>query len=168
MSVKIDFEQIRELLAVFSQTDVTEITIESGEEKITLKKAPPPSAVPPGEASEYSISHVSREQTRDIVLEPQVEFAPEPEVKSKPVDNGLVPIASPMVGTFYASPSPTAPAFVKVGDQVTIGQTVCIIEAMKLMNDLPSEVSGRVVKICVDNGTTVEYGQALFLVDPKG
>jgi acetyl-CoA carboxylase biotin carboxyl carrier protein len=73
-----------------------------------------------------------------------------------------------MVGTFYGSPSPTAPAFVKPGDRVTVGQTVCIIEAMKLMNDLPSEVAGKIVKICVDNGTTVEYGQTLFLVDPKG
>jgi acetyl-CoA carboxylase biotin carboxyl carrier protein len=72
-----------------------------------------------------------------------------------------------MVGTFYRSPSPSAPPFLDVGDKVTVGQTVCIIEAMKLMNDLPSEVSGKVVRICVENGTTVEYGQPLFMVDPK-
>lgn len=73
-----------------------------------------------------------------------------------------------MVGTFYRAPSPGAANYVEIGDRVSVGQTVCIIEAMKLMNDLPSEVSGKIVKICVDNGTTVEYGQTLFLVDPKG
>lgn len=73
-----------------------------------------------------------------------------------------------MVGTFYRAPSPDSPPYINIGDHVREGQTVCIIEAMKLMNDMPSEVSGKVVKILVDNGTTVEYGQALFLVDPKG
>jgi acetyl-CoA carboxylase biotin carboxyl carrier protein len=73
-----------------------------------------------------------------------------------------------MVGTFYRAASPTAAAFVNVGDRVNVGQTVCIIEAMKLMNDMPSEVAGKIVKILVENGTTVEYGQALFMVDPKG
>jgi acetyl-CoA carboxylase biotin carboxyl carrier protein len=82
--------------------------------------------------------------------------------------NGLVPVTSPMVGTFYRAASPTATPFVNVGDHINVGQTVCIIEAMKLMNDMPSEVSGKIVKVCVDNGTTVEYGQQLFLVDPKG
>lgn len=73
-----------------------------------------------------------------------------------------------MVGTFYRAGSPTSNPFVNVGDHISVGQTVCIIEAMKLMNDMPSEVSGKIVKVCVDNGTTVEYGQQLFLVDPKG
>jgi acetyl-CoA carboxylase biotin carboxyl carrier protein len=84
-------------------------------------------------------------------------------------DNGdLTAISSPMVGTFYRSSSPSAPPFLEVGDKVTVGQTVCIIEAMKLMNDLPSEITGKVVKICAENGATVEYGQQLFLIDTKG
>jgi acetyl-CoA carboxylase biotin carboxyl carrier protein len=79
----------------------------------------------------------------------------------------LVAITAPMVGTFYRASSPTTPPYVEVGDQISVGQTVCIIEAMKLMNDLPSEVAGKVVKLCAENGSTVEFGQQLFLVDPR-
>ena len=161
--MKIDFDQIRELLEVFGQTDMTELTIESGEEKITIKKAAP-------QVSTHVAAQPApvRLEAPPPAVEPRRETRPpesEPEVESK---NGLVPITSPMVGTFYRSPSPSAPPFVDVGDIVTIGQTVCIIEAMKLMNDLPAEVSGRLVRICVENGTTVEYGQPLFMLDPKG
>ena len=73
-----------------------------------------------------------------------------------------------MVGTFYRAPSPEAPPYVEVNQPLEVGQVICIIEAMKLMNDLPSEVSGKIVKVCAENGTTVEYGQTLFLVDPRG
>ena len=160
--MKIDFDQIRELLAVFSLADITELTVESGEEKITLKKAGAQvvtemrsmpssnviSLVPPSSAD--SQAPVAR-------IEPQASES-----------NGLLPVASPMVGTFYCSSSPSAPPFVEIGDTIAVGQTVCIIEAMKLMNDLPAEVAGRIVKVCVENGTTVEYGQPLFMVDPRG
>ena len=93
-----------------------------------------------------------------------------PPVSGKPpaVDKSVTVITAPLVGTFYRSASPESPAFVEVGQRVKKGQTLCIIEAMKLMNDMPSDVSGKIVKVCVDNGTTVEYGQQLFLVDPKG
>jgi acetyl-CoA carboxylase biotin carboxyl carrier protein len=81
-------------------------------------------------------------------------------------DAGLVRVASPMVGTFYRSPSPDAPPFVEVGAQVAPGQTLCIIEAMKLMNEIASEVSGSVRRVLVENGQPVEFGQPLFLIDP--
>ena len=83
------------------------------------------------------------------------------------MSNGLVPITSPMVGTFYRAPSPSAASFVEIGDFVNIGQTVCIIEAMKLMNEIESEVTGRIARILVENAQPVEYGQTLFLVDPR-
>lgn len=154
--MKIDFEQIRELLTVVSETDITELTIESGEERVTVKKSGPAGQL-------VTVAPAARPAPELINAAPD---APS-DIKGNDT-NGLLPITSPMVGTFYRSPSPSAPSFVDIGDAVTIGQTVCIIEAMKLMNDLPSEISGRVVKVCVENGTTVEYGQPLFLVDPRG
>lgn len=165
--MKIDFDQIRELLAVVSQTEISELTIESGEEKITVRKSAPVQATAarpalvefplqsgqPGPHTQPPVEPPSRQQT----LEPQAES-----------QNGLVSITSPMVGTFYRSPSPSAAPFVQVGDHIAVGQTVCIIEAMKLMNDLPAEVAGKIAKVCAENGTTVEYGQPLFMVDPNG
>ncbi|HKJ02322.1 MAG TPA: acetyl-CoA carboxylase biotin carboxyl carrier protein, partial [Longimicrobiales bacterium] len=90
--------------------------------------------------------------------------SPEPE-SSK--DDGLVDITSPMVGTFYRAPAPDAPPYVEVGSKVSEGQTLCILEAMKLMNELECEVSGTVVEILVENAQPVEYGQVLFRVDPS-
>jgi acetyl-CoA carboxylase biotin carboxyl carrier protein len=79
-----------------------------------------------------------------------------------------VEIASPMVGTFYRAPAPDEPPFVSVGDRISVGQSVCIIEAMKLMNELEAEVSGQVMEILVENGESVEYGQVLMRVNPEG
>lgn len=173
--MKIDFDVIRELLAVVSQTDITELTIESGEEKITVKKSPPvvaPASTTTLVEMPVAASHHSQTpappqtQAQPLLKQVQLELGLD---ESEPSStNGLVPIASPMVGTFYRSPSPSAPPFVDVGDRITVGQTICIIEAMKLMNDLPAEVAGRIVKVCAENGTTVEYGQALFMIDPNG
>jgi len=169
--VKIDLEQIRELLTVVSATDVTELTIEFGDQKITVKKAAPVVAAVDSKPIVVKTEHVAPA----VVLPKLSQPAAEPKQEQPPADaghegsaNGFVEITSPMVGTFYRSPSPDAAPFVQIGDRVNVGQTVCIIEAMKLMNDMPAEVSGKVVKILVDNGTTVEYGQPLFLVDPKG
>ena len=80
----------------------------------------------------------------------------------------MAKVVSPMVGTFYRSPAPDADPYLEVGNQVEVGQTVCIIEAMKLMNEIESEVRGRVARILVENGQPVEFGQTLFLIDPQG
>jgi len=165
--VKIDLDQIRELLDIVSKTDITELSIEVGEEKVTIKKNL--IALPAGS---FDVSPTTT-TTKPNLAHNEESFEPKAEPKDL-VDevvgslNGLVPVTSPMVGTFYRAPSPTAQPYVEIGDRISVGQTVCIIEAMKLMNDMPSEVAGRIVKICVDNGSTVEYGQQLFLVDPKG
>lgn len=168
--MKIDLEQIRELLAVVSSTEVTELTLEFGDQKITIKKNPganSPGGAPPFTAEVPAVAPAVR-ATEPAALPPKEEPKAAPREEHAATSNGTVPITSPMVGTFYRSPSPTAAPFVEIGDRITVGQTVCIIEAMKLMNDMPSEVSGKIVKVLVDNGTTVEYGQPLFLVDPKG
>ena len=93
--------------------------------------------------------------------------APTGESAAKAADAHLVPVVSPMVGTFYRSPAPDADPYVEAGTPVEIGQTVCIIEAMKLMNEIECESRGRIARILVENGSPVEYGQALFLVDPS-
>jgi acetyl-CoA carboxylase biotin carboxyl carrier protein len=175
--VKIDLQQIKELLGIVSSTDVTELTIEFGDQKITVKKTPQPTHIEVPMAQGMRLAQAPVAVHHDVAAQPvnQPQVAPPPssvKAEAPPAEEAsnanAVAITSPMVGTFYAAPSPTASAFVKVGDKVTVGQTVCIIEAMKLMNDLPSEVSGKIVKVCVESGTTVEYGQTLFLVDPKG
>ncbi|MBW3570329.1 MAG: acetyl-CoA carboxylase biotin carboxyl carrier protein, partial [Gemmatimonadetes bacterium] len=83
-----------------------------------------------------------------------------------PAGSSLVEIKSPMVGTFYRSPAPEAPSYVELGSRIAKGQTLCILEAMKLMNELPAEVNGTVREICVENGEPVEYGQVLFRIEP--
>lgn len=180
----IDFEQLKELLEIVSQNDIAELTVESGEECITVKKhgaphmvalAPDSAHISPGHAP-GAPPHLEHPSGAHLPPEPglhgqhgahQPGAAPPPPPHELPEPkNNFVQITSPMVGTFYRSASPSKPPFVEVGDTVTVGQTVCIIEAMKLMNDLPSEVSGRVVEILASSGATVEYGQPLFLIDP--
>ena len=99
-----------------------------------------------------------------------VQHAPAPVASEPaPVENDkLVPVVSPMVGTFYASPSPDADPYVSINQKITSGQVVCIVEAMKLMNEIEAETSGRIVKILVENAQPVEYGQTIFLIDPEG
>lgn len=175
--MKIDLQQIKELLGIVSSTDVTELTIEFGDQRITVKKEkalvaqtfelPAAMTVPAAPRPAVAVAAEAPKSANGSAADPVDKPKAEAPVEEAPAAN-TVAITSPMVGTFYGSPSPTAPAFVKVGDRIGVGQTVCIIEAMKLMNDLPSEVGGKIVKVCVENGTTVEYGQTLFLVDPKG
>jgi acetyl-CoA carboxylase biotin carboxyl carrier protein len=170
--VKIDLEQIRDLLKAVSQTDITELTIESGDEKITVRKstasvvahAPVAAAI----EAPVAVQHAAPRLVTATVAAEQPKPNNNKAQDNGEAPNGLISITSPMVGTFYRSPAPTSPSFVEVGDRVNVGQTVCIIEAMKLMNDLPSEVSGKIVKVLVENGTTVEFGQQLFLLDPNG
>lgn len=166
--MKIDLDQIRNLLSVVSQTEITELTIESGDEKITVKKG---ASVSTAQAPvTFEVPTNGPKPTVPQISPPPAasERAAEPKAEPKQSNHGWLPITSPMVGTFYRSPSPTAPAFVDVGDRVNVGQTVCIIEAMKLMNDMPAEIAGKIVQVCVENGTTVEFGQPLFMVDPAG
>jgi acetyl-CoA carboxylase biotin carboxyl carrier protein len=183
--LEIDLKQIRELLTVVSGTDISELTIEFGDQRITVKKSGSVSSTMHVQTAAVETAHAPAAVHHAAPAQPAhpapaqapISFEPKPEppkAQAAPepatpaIAAGVVPITSPMVGTFYRSPSPTAAPFVNVGDHVAVGQTVCIIEAMKLMNDMPSEVSGKIVKVCVDSGTTVEYGQQLFLVDPKG
>ncbi|MDR5695377.1 MAG: acetyl-CoA carboxylase biotin carboxyl carrier protein [Armatimonadota bacterium] len=151
---KIDLEEIRALVQIASEAEITELSVETEHLKVSIKKAPPAAAGQP-------IHAASGPPPAPSQAAPHLPAAEEAE------EAKLVPIVAPMVGTFYRAPSPDAPPFVEVGERVEKGQTVCIIEAMKLFNEIPAEVEGRIVKVLAENGQPVEYGQPLFLVEPS-
>jgi acetyl-CoA carboxylase biotin carboxyl carrier protein len=154
-------KEIRDLIEFISQTGLNEVKIETEELKISIKRDPdiqtrvienssaPVSAAPMQVAAPTSAA-VTPSETADV-----------------PASSKYVEIRTPMIGTFYRSPNPDSPSFVNVGDKVEKGQPVCIIEAMKLFNEIESEVSGTIVKAVAENASPVEYDQVLFLVDPS-
>lgn len=146
---RLDLEEIRALIRLATEADIAELEVDAPHVKVRIKKPALNSAGKPLVETAY-------------VDRPQVE----PDVRETGPDDGLVPIVAPMVGTFYRAPKPDAPPFVKEGDEVHAGQTVCVLEAMKLFNEITSDVTGRIAQVLVPNGAPVEYGQALFLVDP--
>ncbi len=155
-------EEIRELLGLFNESGVAEMEVQRGENRVRLKRA--------------SLSH--EYVVAAPAAAPAVVHAPAAAPVAAPVLAAPVApsvdtgekydlVKSPIVGTFYESASPGAPAFVKVGDQVEKGQVLCIIESMKLMNEIEAELSGTIMAKLVDNGKPVEYGQALFSIKPR-
>jgi acetyl-CoA carboxylase biotin carboxyl carrier protein len=102
----------------------------------------------------------------EAVSAPKV-IPPQKEDATSTVDSNLIPVTAPMVGTYYAAPSPDADPYVSINQKITVGQVVCIVEAMKLMNEIESEISGRIVQVLVENAQPVEYGQTLFMIDPS-
>jgi acetyl-CoA carboxylase biotin carboxyl carrier protein len=151
---------VRELLRLMNQTDITEILIERGDTKLHVKRG---TAVPITALPTVSLPPTLAPALPVAPMQPI--FPSSPEVAPAPPPTGHT-ISAPMVGTFYASPSPKDPPFVQEGDEIHIGDPVGIIEAMKMMNEIESEVSGRVARIMVRNGQPVEYGQPLMLVEP--
>jgi acetyl-CoA carboxylase biotin carboxyl carrier protein len=156
-------KEIRDLIDFISNSDLDEVNIETQEFKLAVKKNSPvvntivesaPVAPAPGQPA--------------IAEAPKAVSAPvEVHTPAPPENSKYVEIKSPMIGTFYISSNPESDAFVNVGDPVKVGQTVCIIEAMKLFNEIESEYSGKIVKVLVENSSPVEYDQPLFLVDPS-
>lgn len=156
-----DFKQIQELIKIINKSNIGEISIEEKEFKITIKQkednvqtviTAAPSPVYTAAPAQVSLSAPAAAASAAVPAAPKA-------------DN-LITIKSPMIGTFYRKSSPDKPNFVEVGDEVTSGKTVCIIEAMKLFNEIESEVSGKIVKVLVDDASPVEYDQPLFLVEP--
>ena len=157
-----DIKQIQELVKLINKTSIGEITIEEDGTKITIKQKKDPSQkIYTNSAPQYN---APVPQAAPTLTQPaQVAAAP---VEAPKADN-FITIKSPMIGTFYRSSSPDKPLFVNVGDEVTSGKVVCIIEAMKLFNEIESEVKGKIVKVLVEDASPVEYDQPLFLVDPS-
>jgi acetyl-CoA carboxylase biotin carboxyl carrier protein len=160
-----DIKQVQELIKLVSKSSLSELTIEEGEFKITLKQKD--NIVAP--------AYVSAPLMAAPVAAPAAAApvaAAAPAAPAQPAGGGedtskYITIKSPMIGTFYRKPSPDKPLYVEVGDEVVPGKVVCIIEAMKLFNEIESEVKGRIVKVLVEDQTPVEYDQPLFLVDPS-
>lgn len=171
--------EIKELIKLLDQTSsVHELEIESEGMKLAIRKpdrseaaeahvvpaAPYP--YPFTSAPQPPVPHQTIGQAAPVQAAP-VQAAPQQETPAAPAEGNLHKIVSPMVGTFYSSASPDSPPFVSAGDRVTEKTTVCIIEAMKLMNELEAEVRGEIVSVLAENGQLVEYGQPLFLVKPE-
>lgn len=159
--------EIRDLIEFISKTGLNEVDIETSELKLHVKREPDQkilkSASPVMTAPVPTVHHAHPAPAPVSPTAPAPKTAPVPEVSSAKT---TVEIKSPMIGTFYRSATPDSPVFVSVGDKVTKGQTLCIIEAMKLFNEIEAEVSGTIVKISAENATPVEYDQVLFVVEP--
>jgi acetyl-CoA carboxylase biotin carboxyl carrier protein len=160
----IDLDFLERLVRLIEDSALDSIEIEQEDTRIRLAKSPDGgpvvSAVPPHFAAVPGAAPVISPAA------PSPSAGPADGVQGEPVDDGLDTVTSPMVGTFYRAPAPDAPPYVEVGATVAKGDTLCIIEAMKLMNELECEVSGTVAEICVENGEPVEYGQVLFRIRP--
>jgi acetyl-CoA carboxylase biotin carboxyl carrier protein len=176
--VSLDFNQLRELLTAIAQTDIAELTLKSADFELTVRKGIPtmpaiaPSlGSPSGSATTGFIAASNEAAAIGPALTPPAgatrnsSQAP-PATATSAEDRGWVDVKSPVVGTFYRSPGPDEPPYVEVGDRIRIGQTVCIIEAMKVMNEIEAEVSGQVMEVLVQNGDPVEYGQPLMRIKP--
>ncbi|HIK26498.1 MAG: acetyl-CoA carboxylase biotin carboxyl carrier protein [Oscillatoriaceae bacterium SKW80] len=175
--MQLDLKEIRELLAAIDRTDISELTLKSGDFELTVRKATGAASDSSGTAIASRLPSVSPAPASQNLPIPSPDVSiPTPEQTARgqaqspacvlPLEKKWVDIISPMVGTFYRAPAPDEPPFVSVGERITVGQTVCIIEAMKLMNEIESEVSGQVMEITVQNGQPVEYGQVLMRINP--
>ncbi|HEY6339793.1 MAG TPA: acetyl-CoA carboxylase biotin carboxyl carrier protein [Candidatus Sulfotelmatobacter sp.] len=160
-----NLKELKELIEFLEEKNIAEFELERGDVKVRIRRAGEPTAshahgeprfyaVPPAPASAPEMGAV-----------PVVAASPTPAAPA--VEEGLHTVKSPIVGTFYEAPTPGAPPFVKAGDQVEVGQVLCIVEAMKLLNEIESDVAGEIVKKLASNGQPIEYGQDLFVIRPK-
>ena len=158
MSGKIDYEEVRKLIALLEEKNLSIFELETEGFKVKIGRGSP--------ASPQAV--VAAPAANGAAAPPETKEAAEARIEAAELAKGHHIIASPMVGTFYKAPDPTSAPFVDIGDTVKKGQTLCIIEAMKLMNEIEADVDGTVVEIYVDNAKPVEYGQKLFALLPLG
>ena len=156
MAMQLDHEQLHRLLEALGDSDIQEFRLEGDDFRLEIRRNLPGQAV----VAPVMAAPVAAASS----VKPLDSASPPPAATSTRSD--LLEITAPMVGTFYRAPAPGEPSFVEVGTRINVGQAVCILEAMKLMNELESEIGGEVVEILVDNGTPVEFGQVLMRVKP--
>jgi acetyl-CoA carboxylase biotin carboxyl carrier protein len=162
----LDFGKLRELIEIFQSSELFEMEIEEAGQRIRLSKAAPSPAIQP--AVYAALPSVVPAPSGAAPAAPAPNESPAIHTETEDVDEGIVTIDSPMVGVFYASPAPGEPPFVKVGDIIDENQTVCIVEAMKLMNEVTAKFRCELVNVLVENGEPVEYNQPMFAVRPAG
>ena len=169
----LDIKEIQELIKFVAKSGVSEVDLEMGEMKISIKTPPkkgkgqvetvvqqiPVAAAP-------AIAPIAVQSSPVVAAVPEV-AAETPVASSDADDSKYITIKSPMIGTFYRKPSPDKDPFVNVGDDVNVGTVVCVVEAMKLFNEIESEISGKIIKVLVEDMSPIEYDQPLFLVDPS-
>ena len=154
MTDRIDFDQVREVIRIAQESGIADLEVETPTLKVRVRRG---TAGASGDQAPVGAAHVAPAPLASAA-------APTPKTPAANEDH-LVPIIAPMVGTFYRAASPDAAPFIKEGDHVDEGQVVCIIEAMKLFNEIQAETRGRVARVLVENASPVEYGQPLFLLD---
>ena len=159
-------KEIEELIKFVSKSGVSEVSLEQKDFKITIVNAPKVSAAASAPQIVHTTAPVAAAPAAPAPVAAPAPAASKPAAATSDDDSKYHVVKSPMIGTFYRTPSPDKPNFVNVGDEVKQGQVICIIEAMKLFNEIESDISGRIVKVLVDNSTPVEYDQPLFLIEP--
>ncbi|WP_019507755.1 acetyl-CoA carboxylase biotin carboxyl carrier protein [Pleurocapsa sp. PCC 7319] len=167
--MSINFQELRDLLGAISKTDISELILKNDDFELTVRKEAKLISVPQVTAvSTPVVETINTPATPPppVATVTMTEATPEAPSASAVDDKKWVDITSPMVGTFYSAPAPDEDPFVSVGDRINKGDTVCIIEAMKLMNEIEGEVSGQIMEISVENGEPVEFGQVLMRVNP--
>jgi len=157
-------KELKELIEFLIEKDIAEFELERGDVKVRIRRAGEHVSVVP--APHFAVHPAAAPALPMGTAPAPAAHAPAKET-APPVEEGLHSVRSPIVGTFYESPSPGSPPFVKAGDTVEAGQVLCIVEAMKLMNEIESDVAGEIVKKLVANGQPIEYGQELFIVRRK-
>jgi len=162
-----NLKEIKELIEFLKEQEIAEFELERGDVKVRIKRAPDSS--PPVQDTRIIAVQAAPSIPENAVVQPVTSPAVPgtPKESAAKAEEPLHTVRSPIVGTFYESPSPGSPPFVKPGDAVEVGQVLCIVEAMKLMNEIESDVAGEVVKKLVANGQPIEYGQELFVIRPK-
>jgi len=156
---------IKKLIRLVEESDIDVLEVSSWGRKVRITRRMENLTPGNGENPVRQYTAPAKATPEAAQPNPPTEAPPQ---KPQVDEDRLVPIKSPMVGTFYAAPAPDAKPYVDTGQRIEKGQVVCIVEAMKLMNEIESEVAGRVAKVCVDNAKPVEFGQTLFLIDPSG
>ena len=161
-----DIKEIQSLIKFVAKSGASEVKLETDEIKITIRTGPAGSGGETTYIQQLPAAVAPAPAPSPQAPAPQAPAAEAPAEK-KEEDSKYVTIKSPIIGTFYRKPSPDKPAFVEVGDTIAVGDVLCVIEAMKLFNDIESEVSGKIVKVLVEDSSPVEFDQPLFLVDPS-